>query len=143
MSTSSPANKTARLTKQSTIAAFIADAVVWSQEVSGKSPQERFQSEWKTSVTQQVVQATCLIAACAIFIGRFIGLLQTGWGIDAALTTTTPIELRGREGSTRSHELLTNSAAPIEGSVHDDSQHSQHEVGKKEAWSVSTNKSNK
>ena len=103
------------LTLSRTFAAFVADAVVCIQNKQGNTADENFQSIWKTTISQQAVQTCCLVASCAIFIGRFLSLIQTGWGIENAINTSAPVELRATYGSTHSEEALTGSAAPMDG----------------------------
>ena len=80
-----------KLTEFCATTAFVADAVIWNMSIRQALPSQVFFTEWQTSVTMQVAQTSCLVSACAMFLGRFFREIQSGWGLDTAINTVAPV----------------------------------------------------
>jgi hypothetical protein len=70
----------------STVAAYIADIIVWKNFVGPSS--DPFFAQWQVSVTTQVIQCSCLCTTCFLYLKNFLNSVETGFGLDYDLRSS-------------------------------------------------------
>ncbi|KAH8691523.1 hypothetical protein BGW36DRAFT_388475 [Talaromyces proteolyticus] len=89
-----------------TIAACIIDMVLWHSVSTATDP---YFAEWTVSVTTQVIQCSCLVCTCVLYLRNFLSSIETGFGLDGDLSASIPLKDRTTAGYNLSSERLTDS----------------------------------
>ncbi|RAO66905.1 uncharacterized protein BHQ10_002917 [Talaromyces amestolkiae] len=91
-----------------TVAACITDMVLWHSVSTATDP---YFTEWTVSVTTQVIQCSCLVCTCVLYLRNFLSSIETGFGLDGDLSASIPLKDRTTtQGYNISSERLTGSA---------------------------------
>lgn len=82
--------------------------VLWHSVSTATDP---YFTEWTVSVTTQVIQCSCLVCTCVLYLRNFLSSIETGFGLDGDLSASIPLKDRTTtQGYNISSERLTGSA---------------------------------
>lgn len=91
-----------------TIAACVTDMVMWHNISTATDP---YFAEWTVSVTTQVIQCSCLVCTCVLYLRNFLSSVETGFGLNGDLSASIPLKPRATVGYSLSSERLIGSAS--------------------------------
>lgn len=92
----------------STISACVTDMVMWHKVSTATDP---YFAEWTVSVTTQIIQCSCLVCTCVLYLRNFLSSVETGFGLNVDLSASIPLKPRATVGYSLSSERLTGSAS--------------------------------